>query len=378
VGYPVLVRPSFVLGGRAMEICYDQTQLERFVAEAFIVAQGQPVLIDRFLEDAIEVDVDAISDGRNVVVAGIMEHIEEAGVHSGDSACCIPPYSLQGPMLAEIRAATHALARRLNVVGLMNVQYAIKKEDGVQTLYVLEVNPRASRTVPFVSKATGLPVAKIAAKVMAGLTLEELGCTSEPIPSHVSIKESVFPFRKFVGVDIVLGPEMRSTGEVMGISERFSIAFAKSQLAAGTVLPREGTIFISVAPPAKEPAVELARRLANLGYKLMATEGTARRIEASGIPVQHVNKLKEGQPNLLDYLLDGAIQLIMNTPSGKGARTDEGKIRSAAVACGVSCITTIQAADAAVRAMEALRHEEMGVQALQDRFATPETRKQPV
>jgi len=372
IGFPALVRPSFVLGGRAMEICYDHAQLERFVAEAFIVAQDKPVLIDRFLEDAIEVDVDAISDGENVVVAGIMEHIEEAGVHSGDSACVIPPYSLQGPILQEIREATHALARKMRVKGLMNIQYAIKKEDGRQVLYVLEVNPRASRTVPFVSKATGMPVAKIAAKVMTGLTLPELGCDTEPIPSHVSIKESVFPFRKFVGVDIVLGPEMRSTGEVMGISERFSIAFAKSQLAAGTVLPAEGTIFISVAPPAKEHMVGLAKRLAAMGYRLMATEGTARRLEAAGIEVQHVNKLQEGQPNLLDYLLDGAIQLIMNTPSGKGARTDEGRIRSAAVARGVPCITTIQAADAAVRAMEALRTEEITVQALQDRFA-PET-----
>ncbi len=368
VGFPALVRPSFVLGGRAMAICYDQAQFERFVAEAFLVAQGKPVLIDRFLEDAIEVDVDAISDGENVVVAGIMEHIEEAGIHSGDSACVIPPYSLQGPILAEIREATHALARRLRVVGLMNVQYAIKKENGRQKLYVLEVNPRASRTVPFVSKATGVPVAKIAAKVMAGATLPELGCHSEPIPSHVSIKESVFPFRKFVGVDIVLGPEMRSTGEVMGTSERFSIAFAKCQLAAGTLLPKEGTIFISVAQPAKQDMVGLARRLAALGYKLMATEGTARRLEADGIEVQHVNKLQEGHPNLLDHLSDGAIQLIMNTPSGKGARTDEGKIRSAAVAGGVPCITTIQAADAAVRAMEALRNEEITVQALQDRL----------
>jgi carbamoyl-phosphate synthase large subunit len=371
IGFPALVRPSFVLGGRAMEICYDQAQLERFVAEAFIVAQGQPVLIDRFLEDAIEVDVDAISDGTNVIVAGIMEHIEEAGVHSGDSACAIPAYSLQGPILAEIREATHKLARRLRVVGLMNIQFAIKKEDGRQNLYVLEVNPRASRTVPFVSKATGMPVAKIAAKVMAGMTLPELGVDGEPIPAHVSVKESVFPFRKFVGVDIVLGPEMRSTGEVMGTSERFSIAFAKSQLAAGTVLPKSGTIFLSVAQPAKEHMVGLAARLADLGYKLMATEGTARRLEAAGIEVQHINKLQEGQPNLLDYLVDGAIQLIMNTPSGKGARTDEGRIRAAAVAGGVPCITTIQAADAAVRAMEALRHEEITVQALQDRFASP-------
>jgi carbamoyl-phosphate synthase large subunit len=370
IGYPVLVRPSFVLGGRAMEICYDNAQLERFVAEAFIVAQGQPVLIDKFLEDATEVDVDAICDGEQVMIAGIMEHIEEAGIHSGDSACAIPPYSLTGPILAELREATQALARKLRVVGLMNIQFAIKKDDG--QLYVLEVNPRASRTVPFVAKATGLPIAKIAAKVMTGLTLADLGIDSDPIPSHVSVKESVFPFRKFLGVDIVLGPEMRSTGEVMGISERFSIAFAKSQLAAGTVLPMQGTIFISVAPPAKEQMAELASRLAAMGYHLMATNGTARRLEEAGIAVQRVPKLQEGNPNLLDYLVDGKIQLIMNTPSGKGARTDEGKIRSAAVAHGVPCITTIQAAHAAVGAMEALRHEEMGVQALQDRFVAAE------
>ncbi len=373
IGYPVLVRPSFVLGGRAMEICYDNAQLERFVAEAFVVAQGQPVLIDKFLEDATEVDVDAICDGQQkVIVAGIMEHIEEAGIHSGDSACAIPPYSLAGPILAEIREATHALARKLRVVGLMNIQFAIKKDDG--QLYVLEVNPRASRTVPFVAKATGLPIAKIAAKVMAGVTLAELGIDRDPVPSHVSVKESVFPFRKFLGVDIVLGPEMRSTGEVMGVSEHFSIAFAKSQLAAGTVLPAQGTIFISVASPAKQHMVDLAARLAAMGYTLMATEGTARRLEEAGIQVQHVNKLQEGHPNLLDYLVDGGVQLIMNTPSGKGARTDEGRIRSAAVAHGVPCITTIQAADAAVKAMEALRHEEMGVQALQDRFAPAERR----
>ena len=307
-----------------------------------------------------------------------MEHIEEAGVHSGDSACAIPPYSLSGPVIAEIREATHALARKMRVVGLMNIQFAIKKEDGRQNVYVLEVNPRASRTVPFVSKATGVPVAKIAAKVMAGISLAEQGCDSDPIPSHVSVKESVFPFRKFQCVDIVLGPEMRSTGEVMGISERFSIAFAKSQLAAGTVLPEQGTIFISVAPPAKDHMVGLAKRLAAMGYKLMATEGTARPLEAAGIKVQTVKKLQEGHPNLLDYLIDGEIQLIMNTPSGKGARTDEGKIRAAAVARGVPCITTIQAADAAVRAMEALRDEEITVQALQDRFAPEPRRKQTV
>ena len=278
VGFPALVRPSFVLGGRAMEICYDTSQFERYVAEAFAVAQGQPVLIDRFLEDATEVDVDAIGDGTDVVITGIMEHIEEAGVHSGDSACVIPPYSLPAPIVDEIRHATVAMAKALKVVGLMNVQYAIKKEDGKHVLYVIEVNPRASRTVPFVAKATGLPVAKIAAKVMAGMSLAELGVTREPIPAHVSIKESVFPFRKFAGVDIVLGPEMRSTGEVMGVSDRFSLAFAKSQLAAGVDFPTSGTIFVSVSSRHKHKIEDLARRLDQLGFNLIASQGTAQRL----------------------------------------------------------------------------------------------------
>ncbi|MFO0869921.1 MAG: carbamoyl-phosphate synthase large subunit [Pirellulales bacterium] len=368
VGFPSLVRPSFVLGGRAMEICYDESQFERFVAEAFVVAQGQPVLIDRFLEDATEVDVDCIADGQDVVVMGVMEHIEEAGIHSGDSACAIPPYSLPAPVVQEIREATHAMARRLRVIGLMNVQFAVKKEEGQFNVYVLEVNPRASRTVPFVAKATGLPIAKIAAKVMAGHTLRDLGVTEEPIPAHVSVKESVFPFRKFAGVDIVLGPEMRSTGEVMGISERFSIAFAKSQLAAGVVLPRSGLIFLSVTRRHKESMVPLAQRLVTLGCELLATEGTARRLEEAGVPVQRVFKLAEGRPNLLDYLNDGKVKLVINTPSGKGARTDEGRIRAAAVQLGVPCITTLSAAEAAVKAMEALRQEEISVQALQERF----------
>jgi carbamoyl-phosphate synthase large subunit len=326
------------------------------------------VLIDSFLEDATEVDVDAICDGEQVLIAGIMEHIEEAGIHSGDSACAIPPYSLAGPIVQEIRDATHALARRLQVKGLMNIQYAIKREDGKPKLYVLEVNPRASRTVPFVSKATGVPLAKIAAKVMAGVSLAEQGIDHDPIPSHVSIKESVFPFAKFLGVDIALGPEMRSTGEVMGISERFSIAFAKSQLAAGVVLPTQGTIFVSVTDRAKPNFTELARKLVALGFDLVATSGTAKHLEENGIAVKRVRKLQEGHPNLLDYLIDGQIQLIINTPLGKGARTDEGRIRAAAVASGVPCITTIQAAQAAVKAMEALRTEGMDVQALQDRF----------
>jgi len=300
-----------------------------------------------------------------------MEHIEEAGVHSGDSACSIPPYSLPGPVVQEIREATEAMARHLNVVGLMNVQYAVKEEDGRMNVYVLEVNPRASRTVPFVAKATGLPVAKIAAKVMAGMTLSELGDERSPIPSHVSIKESVFPFRKFTGVDIILGPEMRSTGEVMGISERFSIAFAKSQLSAGVVLPQvgEGVIFLSVTARHKDEMAGMAKRLSALGYKLIATKGTAQRLEQDGIQVTRVKKLAEGHPNLIDYMIDGKVKLVMNTPSGKGARTDEGRIRAKAVEHGVPIITTIQAAEAAVKAMEALREEEMDVQALQDRFS---------
>jgi carbamoyl-phosphate synthase large subunit len=344
------------------------------VAEAFAVAQGQPVLIDRFLEDAIEVDVDCIADGKDVIVAGVMEHIEEAGVHSGDSACCIPPHSLSPEMIAEIKRAATSLARSLGVVGLMNVQFAVKKEadaDGATkpALYVIEVNPRASRTVPFVAKATGLPVAKVAVKAMAGTSLAEQGITADPVPAHVSVKESVFPFVKFAGVDIALGPEMRSTGEVMGVSDRFSIAFAKSQVAAGIFLPEKGRIFLSVASQqAKDSMVGLARRLQTLGFELLATSGTARALEAAGIPVETVKKLQEGHPNLIDHLIDGTVQLIFNTPRGKGARTDEGRIRAASVLYGVPCITTLPAAEACVRAMEGLRTEPMGVQPIQDRF----------
>ena len=369
IGFPLMVRPSFVLGGRAMEICYDQAQMEKFVAEAFIAAQGQPVLLDRFLEGATEVDVDAIADGIDVIVPGIMEHIEEAGVHSGDSACAIPPYNLPGPVVQEIRAATVALARELNVIGLMNVQFAVRDEEGKPVLYVIEVNPRASRTVPFVAKATGMPVAKIAAKVMAGVSLAEQGVTEDPVPSHVSVKESVLPFIKFTGVDIVLGPEMRSTGEVMGTSPKFSMAFAKSQLAAGTVLPREGNVFVSVADKAKPHIVDLAERLHKLGYKILASEGTANVLAEAGIPSERVKKIREGHPNLIDFLGDGQVALVMNKPRGKGARTDEGRIRAAAVSAGVPCLTTIEAATAAVKALEGLREEEMQVQSLQDRFA---------
>jgi carbamoyl-phosphate synthase large subunit len=394
IGYPLLVRPSFVLGGRAMEICYDPAQLERFVAEAFIVAEGQPVLIDRFLEGAAEVDVDCICDGENVVVAGVMQHIEEAGVHSGDSACAIPPYSLPGTVVQEIREATVALARELGVVGLMNVQYAVRWEPGLgaqdlrrsgagapvldltpaipnlfPVVYVLEVNPRASRTVPFVAKATGLPAAKVAAKVMAGVSLAEQGITEDPVPADVSVKEAVLPFIKFRGVDIVLGPEMRSTGEVMGISERFSMAFAKSQLAAGTVLPHHGKVFLSVHERHKQASIELAKRLCKLGFTILSTSGTADSLEAAGISCVRVKKIQEGHPNILDSFADRDVALVVNTPSGKGARTDEGRIRAAAVQAGVPCLTTLEAATAAVKAIEALRDEEMQVLSLQDRFA---------
>ncbi|NND97221.1 MAG: carbamoyl-phosphate synthase large subunit, partial [Pirellulaceae bacterium] len=369
IGYPALVRPSFVLGGRAMEICYDDSQFDRYVAEAFIVADGQPVLIDRFLEDATEVDVDAVSDGTDCVIMGIMEHIEEAGVHSGDSACAIPPFSIIQNVLQEIRESTVKLANRLNVIGLMNIQFAIKTEDGKPTLYVLEVNPRASRTVPFVAKATGVPVANIATKVMTGMKLKDLGITEEPIPRHVSIKESVFPFRKFAGVDIVLGPEMRSTGEVMGVSDKFSLAFAKSQIAAGAVLPDAGKIFISLTTRHKEHVLKLGKDLRDLGFDLLATAGTAQRLEEGGVEVTRVKKIAEGHPNLIDYLKNGDVQLILNTPSGKGARTDEGKIRASAVQYGVPCITTLAAAEAAIGAMKATREGPLEVQSLQQRYA---------
>ncbi|MFN5272668.1 MAG: carbamoyl-phosphate synthase large subunit [Planctomycetota bacterium] len=370
IGFPCLVRPSFVLGGRAMEICYDHSQFERFVAEAFVVAQGQPVLIDRFLEDAIEVDVDAVSDGQDVVIMGIMEHIEEAGVHSGDSACVIPSFTLSQEVLAEIRQSTKAMAQRLRVVGLMNVQFAIKKEDdGNQHVYVLEVNPRASRTVPFVAKATGVAVANIAAQVMVGKKLKELGVTSEPVPKSISVKEAVFPFRKFAGVDIVLGPEMRSTGEVMGISDDFAIAFTKSQIAAGTVLPTQGNVFLSIASRQRQGIDCLAKQLHDMGYKLLATTGTALEIEKAGIPVTRIKKLAEGNPNLIDYLKNDDVSLIINTPNGKGARTDEGRIRAASVQYGVPCITTLSAGRVAVEAMLASRNKEIEVLSLQERFS---------
>jgi carbamoyl-phosphate synthase large subunit len=366
IGYPVVVRPSFVLGGRAMEIVYDEPGLARYMAEAVDASPEHPVLIDKFLEEATEVDVDAVCDGTKTIIGGVMEHIEEAGIHSGDSACAIPPFGLSEEIIAELKRQTVVLAEALTVRGLMNIQFAVKGGE----VYVLEVNPRASRTVPFVSKATGLNLAQAAARVMVGRTLEEQGITSERVPRHVSVKESVFPFAKFAGVDIVLGPEMRSTGEVMGIDTDFAAAFAKSQLGASTHLPRSGRVFVSVARRDREAVVPIAAKLAALEFKLVCTSGTARELEQHGIEVEVVRKIHEGRPNLLDHLANGSIALIVNTPSGKGARTDEGRIRASAVSHGVPCITTINAARAAVAALERLRQGELEVYALQDLLNT--------
>ena len=354
-----------------MEICYDDTQLVKFMMEAINISPDHPVLIDKFLEDAIEVDVDAISDGETTLVGGVMEHIEEAGVHSGDSACALPPFSLPAPVIEEIKRATYALATALNVRGLMNIQFAVKMGDGPgpessvdqpstlnpqpsYTVYVLEVNPRASRTSPFVSKATGLPLARMAAKVMAGVSLIEQGVTTEVWPHFTSVKESVFPFNRFQGVDIILGPEMKSTGEVMGIATDFPAAFAKSQIAAGTNIPSSGNVFISMAHGHKQLIIASAGRLIDLGFKILATAGTAKVLQAAGLAVETVRKLQEGRPNLLDYMANGEVQLIFNTPSGKGARTDEGKIRAAAVTSGVPCVTTLPGCLAMVLAIEFL------------------------
>jgi carbamoyl-phosphate synthase large subunit len=365
IGYPVLVRPSYVLGGRAMEIVYDQQALERYVERAVEVSPGKPVLIDKFLESAMEVDVDCLSDGRRTIIGGVMQHIEEAGIHSGDSACVLPPHSLPPAVVEEIKRQTRELARELHVKGLMNVQFAVGR-DG--TVYVLEVNPRASRTVPFVAKATNVPLARYASLVMVGKTLDELGLFAEVVPRHFSVKESVFPFNKFPGVDIILGPEMRSTGEVMGIADSFPMAFAKSQMAANSALPRSGTIFISVADRDKAEIVPVARGLAELGYRLISTRGTAKALRQAGVAVEEIPKIQEGRPNLIDYMKNKQVALVINTPSGRGMRTDEGKIRAAAVAHGVTCITTLAAAQAAVEACAALRNGELTVVPLQERF----------
>ncbi len=365
VGYPVVMRPSYVLGGRAMEIVHDRAGLMRYMrtsGEASLV--GGPVLLDRYLNDAIEVDVDCISDGETVYVAGVMEHIEEAGIHSGDSACSLPPYSLSPSTITELKAQTEEMARALGVVGLMNVQYAVK--DGV--IYVLEVNPRASRTVPFVAKATGVAVAKIGARVMAGAKLSEFKLDDDAVAPHVAVKEAVFPFARFVGVDTLLGPEMKSTGEVMGLDASFERAFAKSQLGAGVKLPGSGTVFLSVRDGDKVGLVPMARRLTEMGFDVMATRGTAARIRDAGLPVKVVNKVLEGRPHCVDAIESGEIQLVINTASGAQSVADSFDIRRSALLNGVPHYTTIAGARAAVGAIAALKAGTLEVAPLQSYF----------
>ncbi|MFQ5559090.1 MAG: carbamoyl-phosphate synthase large subunit, partial [Nitrospinota bacterium] len=365
IGYPVVVRPSYVLGGRAMEIVFDEASLNHYMTYAVKASPDHPILIDKFLEGAIEVDVDAISDGEVVVVGGIMQHIEEAGVHSGDSACSLPPFSLSGDIVDEIRKQTKALAKGLNVLGLINIQFAVKETE----IFVLEVNPRASRTVPFVSKAIGVPLAKIAARVMAGRTLKELGFVEEKVLPYFSVKEAVFPFIKFPGADTVLGPEMKSTGEVMGIATEFGKAFAKSQAGAGLDLPLKGKVFISVADKDKPGAAQLAKSLFDLGFKIVSTGKTASEIEGRGAEVERTVKLSEGRPNIVDYIKNGEISLIINTTVGKRAMEDSFHIRYNAIVYGIPYCTTIHGALAALEGIKALLvRKEESVRSLQEYY----------
>ncbi|HEX2967147.1 MAG TPA: carbamoyl-phosphate synthase large subunit, partial [Syntrophorhabdaceae bacterium] len=364
IGYPVVVRPSYVLGGRAMEIVYGETELESFMEKAAEASPERPILIDKFLEDAIEIDVDAVADGEKCVVAGIMEHIEEAGIHSGDSACALPPYSLADDILELIKEYTYRLAKGLSVIGLMNIQYAVKDEK----IYVLEVNPRASRTVPFVSKATGIQWAKVAAKLMTGMRLSELGIESEVPVGHVAVKESVFPFNRFGAIDTVLGPEMKSTGEVMGIDSTFGAAFWKAQLAAGQNLPLKGNVFLSVKNKDKRNVVFIAKKLSDLGFKLLATRGTAKALINNGIDVQMVNKVSEGRPNVVDLIKNNEIQFIINTPGGKDTKKDGMLIRSGAVQYKIPYTTTLSGAQAVVNAIEMMDRGSITVKALQDYY----------
>ncbi|MED5418149.1 MAG: ATP-grasp domain-containing protein, partial [Verrucomicrobiota bacterium] len=365
IGYPVLVRPSFVLGGRAMMIVYDDDELRRYMREAVDASPERPVLVDRFLDGAIEVDVDCISDGENTVVGAIMQHIEPAGVHSGDSACVIPSFSLGEEVEKEIEEAAINLARELDVRGLMNIQFAVK--DG--ELYVIEVNPRASRTVPFVSKAIGVPLAKLAAKIMVGEKLPDLGLTRRIIPSHYNVKEAVFPWPRFPGIDIVLGPEMKSTGEVMGIDEDLGMAYAKSQISGFNPLPMEGNVFISVSDRDKETVPLIASQFVEAGFTLYATGGTFQKLEEAGVPAKRLYKLAERRrPNVLDMMKNGEIQFVVNTPSSHESRADEVAIRSTAVANKVSHCTNLAAAEASVKAIRSLQQREFKVTPLQEYY----------
>lgn len=362
IGYPVVTRPSYVLGGRAMEIAYDEDSLGKYISQAVEASGEHPVLIDQFLEDATEVDIDLIGDGKTYVVGGVLEHIEEAGIHSGDSAMVLPPHSLRKEIVDELMAKTKRLAEELKIVGLMNVQYAVKNG----TVYCLEVNPRASRTIPFVSKAIGIPLARHAAKVMAGKSLNELGFTEEVWPRHVSVKESVFPFIKFPGVDIILSPEMKSTGEVMGVDQELGTAFYKSQEAASARLPLEGKVFVSVKNSDKQKIIPIAKHLAELGFSLVATRGTAEVLTKSGLKAETILKIAEGRPNVGDLIRNGEVRLLINTPSGKGPMLDEAKIRSLAISFNIPCITTLNAARMAVGGIRSAQSGKMGVRTIQD------------
>ncbi|MDP7191425.1 MAG: ATP-grasp domain-containing protein, partial [Alphaproteobacteria bacterium] len=363
IGFPVVIRPSYVLGGRAMEIVHDDAGLSRYMSEAMRVSGTIPVLIDSFLQDATEVDVDAVADGWNVYVAGIMEHIEEAGVHSGDSACSLPPYSLNADVVAELERQTRSLAGALGVVGLMNVQFAVK--DG--EIYLIEVNPRASRTVPFVAKATGVPITKIAARVMAGEKLADFDL-SPPAIAHVAVKEAVFPFARFPGVDIILGPEMRSTGEVMGLDTDFGRAFAKSQLGGGTSLPVSGTAFLSVRDHDKLALVALGRKLAKMGFDLVATRGTMEYLNGEGVETDVINKVLEGPPHIVDALENNEVQMVINTTEGAAAIADSFSLRRTALIHNIPYFTTLAGALAAAEAIAALKHGELDVTSLQAYF----------
>ncbi|HVZ43082.1 MAG TPA: carbamoyl-phosphate synthase large subunit [Ramlibacter sp.] len=357
LGYPLVVRPSYVLGGRAMEIVHEQRDLERYMREAVKVSNDSPVLLDRFLNDAIECDVDCIADGRRVFIGGVMEHIEQAGVHSGDSACSLPPYSLSKETVEELKRQTAAMAKALNVIGLMNVQFAIQQKDGRDVIFVLEVNPRASRTVPYVSKATGIPLAKVAARCMVGKSLDEQGITHEVTPPYFSVKEAVFPFVKFPGVDTILGPEMKSTGEVMGVGKTFGEAFVKSQMGAGTKLPTSGKVFLTIKNSDKPRGVAIARDLHAMGFELAGTKGTAAAINAEGIPCEAVNKVAEGRPHVVDMIKNGQVVMVINTvEERRNAIADSRAIRTSALQARVTTITTIAGAEAAVEGMKAMRN----------------------
>ena len=364
LGYPVLVRPSFVLGGRAMQIVYSDTELHHYMQYAVEASPERPVLVDKFLEDATEVDVDCIADAKEdtIVVGGMLEHVEFAGVHSGDAAMVLPPHTLSKKSIDTMREYTHAMARELEVTGLMNVQYAVKDE----IVYVLEVNPRASRTIPFVSKAIGVPLAKLAAQVMAGAKLSKLGFTEEIWPKYWAVKESVFPFNKFIGQDIILSPEMRSTGEVMGLDADLGVAYAKSQMAASSPLPLEGKVFISVSDAHKDEVPALAKDFVELGFELVATGGTAKVIEEAGLQVERINKLSEGRPNSLDLLKNNELQLVVNTPSGEVPRSDEVQIRTSAVYTATPIMTTLSSAKAAVNGIRAIKKVGYGVRTVQE------------